>query len=96
MEQRIKELENRIQALEASLARLNNTTSIPWEFEQALRDRLALGTVIVASTSSKGANSEDVTVNEAGTNTYAVMNDPVGFIKLTFNGTDYYIPYFNA
>jgi hypothetical protein len=96
MEQYIKELETRIATLEDALAKLNNTAEIPWEFEQALRDRLVLGTNIVAGASSKTANSEDVTVNESGSGSYAVMNDPIGFIKLRFGENDYHIPYFNA
>jgi len=103
MEQYIKELEmkltqamQRIESLEQFASNLTETTSIPYAVEMAIRDRFQLQSAVTAEVSSKNADSEDVTVNEAGAATYAVMNDPVGFLSVTVNGTTYYVPYFNA
>lgn len=72
-------------------------SQIPYQVEQAFRERLDIASFTTnIVTSSKGANSEDVSVNEAGSSSYSVMGDPVGFLKITISSTDYYIPYFNA
>ena len=76
----------------AFMQSLKSSNSIPLEVDRALRDRL-LG-LAQLSVSTKGADTEDVTVNEGGAATYAVMNDPVGFLQTSINGTTYYVPYF--
>lgn len=83
---RIEELEKFKKSLEAS-------TSIPQPVYAAFKDRFS--DIVGITVSAKGANSEDVTVDEAGSNTYAVMNDPVGFLQVRINNTIYYIPYFS-
>lgn len=72
------------------------SSTIPLDIERALRARLGLDNIPTAAVSSKGADTEDVTVNEAGASSYPVMNDPVGFIQITIGSTTYHIPYFNA
>lgn len=66
--------------------------TLPYEVEQALRTRFDGGLGLTVST--KGVDTEDVTVNEGGSSSYAVMNDPDGFLQVTINGTLYYIPIF--
>lgn len=88
-------LEQRVQELERRLALLENGATIPYPVESAFRDRLGVGGIPVIQTSTKGVDSEDVTVNEAGASTYAVMNDPDGFLKVVISGTTYYLPYFD-
>jgi len=46
----------------------------------------------LTSTSSKGADSEDQSVNESGSSNYIVLKDPVGFIDIDGK----HIPYYNA
>lgn len=74
---------------------LTNTASIPVEVDQALRDRLGIDSTATFSVGGKGADTEDVSVNESGSSTYTVLNDPVGFIALRLNNTTYYIPYYS-
>ena len=47
-------------------------------------------TQILSTNSSKGASSENVTVNEAGIATYSVMGTPTGFIRIGDNDVPYY------
>lgn len=72
---------------------MQKSSAIPRSTEMALRERLkGIGSTLIVST--KGVDTEDVTVNESGSASYAVMNDPVGFLQVTINNTIYYIPYF--
>ena len=85
--QKLDEVYNFMQALKSS-------TTIPHDVDGAFRTRLSnsLGEL---SVSAKGVDTEDVAVNEAGAGSYAVMNDPDGFLQVTISGTIYYIPYFS-
>lgn len=68
---------------------------IPLDVQMALSRKLGIRDVPRISVSSKSATSEDVTVNESGSSTYTVLNDPVGFVKLTdLSGNTYDIPYY--
>ncbi len=87
--QKLNEVYDFIQKMKAS-------STIPLDVDRAIRDRLGLSGIPLGAVSAKTANSEDVTVNEAGAGTYAVMNDPVGFLEITLGSTTYYVPYFNA
>jgi hypothetical protein len=71
---------------------LKESSAIPQDVDAAFRERLK--DLLVIEVSTKDADSEDVTVDEAGAATYQVMNDPDGFLKVTINGTDYNIPIF--
>lgn len=86
-ENRIKEIIR--QEIENVLGRYEN---IPYNVQEALRRRLGSGSVLTLS--AKGVDTEDVSVNEAGSSSYAVMNDPDGFLQIDIKGTTYYIPYF--
>ena len=71
---------------------MESSSTIPLNVNQALKARLlgSLGLTV----STKDVDSEDVTVSEGGASSYAVMNDPDGFLQVTINDTVYYIPYF--
>lgn len=71
---------------------LKSSNSIPLEVDRAFRARLSA--LFGLSVSTKGVDTEDVTVDESGAATYAVMNDPDGFLEVSINGTIYYLPYF--
>lgn len=58
-------------------------------FIESIRRRLSLDDFLVLQTQTKGVNSEDVVINEAGSDTKTVLGDPIGFIKI---GTDQNIP----
>lgn len=98
-----QELLQRIETLEAKLKKLESTTTIPLEVDRAFRARLGLedlasldyvNGLAIPAVSAKGADTEDVSVNEAGAGTYAVMGDPDGFLEVPIAGTTYYVPYF--
>ena len=82
-----------LEELKAWKKSLESSSSIPLNIDQAFRARFEKGSVFTVST--KGADTEDVTVDEAGLATYAVMNDPDGFLQVTVGGTIYYLPYFD-
>jgi hypothetical protein len=84
-------LNNRINELQAELDLLKSAHSIPFEIENAFRERLEGNSIAV---SSKGADTEDVSVDEGGISTYSVLNDPDIFLEVMINGTTYYIPAF--
>ena len=75
---------------------LESSHSIPLNIDQALIGRGYTKTSPTPLTvSSKGVDTEDVTVTESGSASYAVMNDPDGFLQVTIAGTIYYLPYFS-
>lgn len=87
-------LKKKIADLEAWKKSLEASKSIPLNVDRALRERLSnLSSLFLKST--KGADTEDETVDEGGVGIYAVMKDPDGFLETTINGTKYYIPYFD-
>lgn len=88
-EQRIIDLENKVKALEAA-------STIPYNVEQALRQRLGMGSITVLTVSGKSTNSEDQTVDEGGAGNYSVLSDPAGWLQVTIASTVYYIPYYPA
>lgn len=71
---------------------MKDFSRIPYSVDQALRRRLSgdLG----LSTSAKSASSENQAVDEAGSATYSVLAPPDGFLKITINNVDYYLPYY--
>lgn len=85
-------LEQRVKALEDKFKSLQSSTTIPYDIDGAFRKRFASSIGLVAS--SKGANSEDVTINEAGSASKDVLGDPVGFLEVMVGGSIRYIPYY--
>jgi len=88
-EQKLNEVYEFIQSLKAH-------TTIPYEVEQAFRQRLEIDSIPLVTTDVKGADSEDLTINEGGAATKIALNDPVGFTAIKSGGTTRYYPYFNA
>lgn len=87
MQEQIDELKRKIEALE-------NVTTIPFEVEQALRERLGIQYYSTIQADSKSASSENQSINEGGVATYSVMKPPDGFVKTIINGSTVYLPYF--
>lgn len=85
----------RLALLEEFVESLKSSHSIPFDVDSAFRDRLSVSATFDAST--KDANSEDVTINEAGSGTSVVLNDPTGFVKARLsNGTEVALPYYSV
>lgn len=77
--------------IEQTLGKFDN---IPFSVQEALKARIGSGSEITVS--SKGTDTEDVTVSEGGSSTYTVMDDPDGFLKVTVGGATRHIPYFSS
>lgn len=89
-----QKLTDRISALEDMVKKLNNSTTIPLEIDVAFRDRLGVEAKATGIVSGVSPTAHNKTVNEAGTNTYPVMNIPTGFLQFTLSGNTYIVPYF--
>jgi hypothetical protein len=85
-EERITELENKVQELSTLIANLQQPNSITPEFQNVL-DRYGL------SSDAKAASSENQAVDEGGAATYNVLMPPNGFDKATIGGTVHYYAY---
>lgn len=83
--QRIVELEREMQLLRAG-------STIPFDIEKALRERLRIGTFNPTTLSAKGATTENQSVNESGVATYSVLKPPDAFLTITIGSTAYNIP----
>lgn len=84
------EQEQKLNEMYAFIQSLKNTTTIPLEIDQSFKSRFASSFGLTAS--SKGATSENKTVNESGASTYPVLNPPDLFLQKTIKGVTYYIP----
>ena len=68
--------------------------TIPYEVDEAITDRIKRKAILGLTVSAKGLDTEDQTVQEAGSGSYSVMGDPDGFLEVTIGGVVYYLPYF--
>lgn len=75
---------------------LQNTATIPKEVDGAIRDRFGFRGLTPLKGSAKGATSENVNIDEAGSATHIVLNKPDAFIEVAISGTTYYIPVFTS
>jgi hypothetical protein len=87
-----RDLIHRITLLEERLKKLENSTTIPFEVEQAFRDRLRISSYSTIESDSKSASSENQAVNEGGSATYSVLKSPDRFVKVVINGQNRYLP----
>ena len=90
------ELERKIQALEEVLQALRHANSIPFDIDQAFRERLGVGDISALQVDGKIANSENQAVNEAGSASYQVLAGPDGWLSLEIGGTTYVIPHYGS
>ncbi len=80
--------------LQAQIDALRNNATIPFDIGEAMKARI-VSDLGLASTSSKGATTENQTVNEAGVAApYTVLKTPDGFLQITLLSNIYYIPYY--
>lgn len=89
----LQQLKKEIEELQNWKKQLETSHSIPLNVDQAFRARLS-NLVNTITVSTKGVDTEDVTVDENGVAIYSVMNDPDGFLQVTVGGAVYYLPYF--
>lgn len=87
----IKRLEERIKQLETKLEALGNSSTIPFNVDRAFRTRLASSNL---ATSSKSASSEDEAIDEAGIATHNVLKRPDGYLQADISGIKY-IPFYD-
>ena len=79
-----EQLKMRVQELEAFISTLRNVSAIDPQILRAL-------SASFATSSSKGATSENVTIDEAGVATKTALGAPDGFLRVG----DLNIPYYN-
>lgn len=94
MNPEIEQLKIKLEQLEQEIRLLKSASTIPFDFEMALRERLNIGAFNTVTGSSKGATSENQSVNEAGVASYSVLKAPDAFLQVTVASTVYYIPVF--
>lgn len=90
----IEQLQAQIDLLQQELNKLRNSTTIPFEVEQAFRFKLGISELTSLNASSKTAASETQSVNEAGVGSYSVAKPMDGFKQVTIGGSTLYIPYY--
>lgn len=86
-EQKLNDLYDFVQSLKAA-------SSIPMEVDAAFRTRLA--DIVSFRVGAKGADTEDVSINEAGAASHVVLNDPDVFVRIVIGGTNYDVPAFTS
>lgn len=90
-----QQLKKTVKEQQEFIDNLSRFERIPLPVAQALSRKLGIRDVPRISVSSKGATSEDVSIDEAGSATHTVLGDPVAFITLTdLQGNTYNVPYF--
>jgi hypothetical protein len=91
----VLELQQQVEELLAFKRALEAAGTIPYEVDVAFKKRFSELVTLRLQPSSKAANAEDVTINEAGSATYSVLDNPDGFAAGQLeDGTTIAIPYF--
>lgn len=95
--ERIAQLESQVADLTRRLNALSSASAIPFEVEKALASRLTsnLQEKVVDITSAFPSNPLSVAVDEGGTSTYRVMDQPDYAIKLRLRNSYVAIPAFD-
>lgn len=100
LQNKVLELTNTVKDLQDQIKALNSNSTIPLDVGEAFKLRI-LSDAGVATTSTKGATTEDTTVvtsvNFGGggsTATDTVLGNPDGYLEITITNNIYYIPYF--
>lgn len=84
-----------LDTLKATVQSLTMANSIPYNVEQAFRDRLKIGSLSIITSSSKSANSENVAVDTSSLLTYNVLGIPDGYVKVKIEtGVIVNMPYY--
>ena len=87
MEQ-VRSLSERVSELQGEMDSLKNVTTIPYEVDQAFKERIGS----LADVADKTAASETQSVNEGGVSTYSVAKPMDGFFR-TASGK--FVPYYD-
>lgn len=74
---------------------LKNAHSIPLSVDQSFRARFLSGIGSFA-VSAKSASSENVAIDESGSATHTVLDNPDIFVQIQIGSTIYYIPAFTS
>lgn len=91
------ERDRKIDELYAFMQDMKAGATFPLDVDEAIRDRLGIDSIIVVDTTvSKSANSEDVSIDEAGAAVKVVLDDPDGFTGFTVNGERRFFPHYTS
>ena len=88
------DIQEQIADLQRQLDALKSATSIPYEIDQAFRNRFNLSSFASLAASSKAAGAENVGIDEAGVATHTVLGAPDGFRQFSVGGSTLHFPYF--
>ena len=86
------DVQEQINELKAELDKLRNSTTIPLEVGEAMRERLQSAKV---TTNGTAASTETVSINEAGVAVKTASKPMDGFITVVVNGLSKKVPYYD-
>jgi hypothetical protein len=89
--QEIEQLKREVGELKAWKKSLESTETIPSEIVNSFTYRFTRNT---PSVSSKSASSENESIDENGVALHSVLKSPDGFLIVTINSIDYFLPYY--
>lgn len=92
MNEELQQLKRELEELKAWKKSLETSYTIPLDVYQAFTSRFPSTPL---SSSGKSASSENVTIDESGSATHTVMDNPDGFLQVQIGSTIYYLPYFS-
>jgi uncharacterized protein YigA (DUF484 family) len=98
----MEQLQEQINKLQEEINKLKSTTSIPFEVDNAFRDRFGIADFAKIVVSSKSATSENVTAVTSvdflgeSTLTNTVLDNPDIYLQVMLNGTMYYFPAYTS
>lgn len=87
-----KELTIEVEKLKAEVNALKSFSTIPFDVDVALRERLGINLLSKLLVSAKGATTENQAVAEGGAASYSVLKPPDLFLQVIVSGTTYYLP----
>lgn len=89
-----EDLQKQIDDLKTEIELLKAGTTIPFDTEQAFRERLKIDDLALLESSAKTLSDVFQAVDEGGGATYNVAKEPDGIRQWVVGGTTLYIPYY--
>lgn len=95
LQQQVDELIKKVADLTTQFNLLKNSTTIPFDIDNAFRKRLEVPSAVLNSTASS-AHSSGLFIDEAGSATHNIVyaDEMTGFITIYIDGNPYLVPYY--
>ena len=87
----MEDLQKQLNELKERIDQLSDSSKIPYETEQAFKERLS--PVSAVSLGTFTAISRDITINSTPA-TIQVLKDPAGYLLIKYKENTYKVPYF--